>query len=73
MAHSRKFTVGMVVRVCEDIVKLLQQKNLILEYQGKRFIKVGLIEEQVGYRMRVTRQPIDGSKDYFERKLEFEI
>ena len=23
--------------------------------------------------MRVTRQPIDGSKDYFERKLEFEI
>jgi len=44
-----------------------------LEYQGKRFIKVGLIEEQVGYRMRVTRQPIDGSKDYFERKLEFEI
>lgn len=44
-----------------------------MEYQGKRFIKVGLIEEQVGYRMRVTRQPIDGSKDYFERKLEFEI
>lgn len=73
IAHSKLVTCGMVVRVCEDIVKLLQQKNLMLEYQGKRFIKVGPIEEQVGYKMRVTRHPIDGSRDYFERKLEFEI
>ena len=62
----------MVVRVCEDIVKLLHQKNLINEYFGKKFVKVGEIEKLVGYKMRVTRQPVDDGR-YFERKLESEI
>lgn len=61
----------MIVRECEEIVKLLQQKNLLNEFYGRRFIKVGEIEERVGYRMRVSRGPID-DKDYFERKLETE-
>jgi len=44
----------MKVRVCEDIVVLLQHKNLIAEYNGRRFIKVGVIEKELGIMMRIT-------------------
>ena len=58
----------MVVRVCEDIVKLIQQKNLLNEYYGRKYIKVGEIEAKLNFKMRVTRAPID-DKDIPERQL----
>ena len=62
----------MVVKVAEEIVKLIQQKHLLYEYYGKKHIKVGEIEQKLGYEMRVTRSPID-DKDFFYRKLLAEI
>jgi hypothetical protein len=56
----------MVVRVCEDIIKLIQQKNLLNEYYGRKYIKVGEIEAQLNFKMRVTRAPID-DKGFPER------
>lgn len=56
------------MRVCDDIVKLLQQRNLLLEYQGKKHIKVGEIEARVGYKMRVSRK-VAADADYYTRKL----
>ena len=46
-------------------------EKLACEFCGKKFIKVGIIEEKVGYKMRVTRAQLD-DKDYFEKKLEME-
>lgn len=60
------------MREVEDIVRLLQTKNLLNEYYGRKHIRVGVIEQKVGYKMRVTRDPID-DKNYLERKLETEI
>lgn len=71
VAHSAKFTTTRKVRICEDIVKLLQQKNLLLEYYGKRNIKVGEIEARVGYRMRLSRQ-LSNDASYLVRKLAME-
>lgn len=68
LAHSSKFSANKVVKVCEDIVQLLQQKNLLNEFYGKKFVRVGDIELKVGYNMRVTRAAIDGD-DFLERKL----
>lgn len=71
MHHSILFTTKRKVRVCEDIVHLLQQKNLMLEYYGKRHQKVGEIEERVGLRMRVSRDLVNDA-NYFVRKLAVE-
>ena len=38
------------------------------EYYGRKCIKVGEIEAKVGYKMRVTRQALDGA-DYLVNKL----
>ena len=38
------------------------------EYYGRKCIKVGEIEAKVGYKMRVTRQALDGP-DYLVNKL----
>jgi len=50
---------------------LLQRRNLLNEYLGKKYIKVGVIEEKVGYKMKVSRFLIDGNMTY-EKKLEIE-
>ena len=54
LLHSEIVCYSMKVRVCEDIVVLLQHKNLIAEYNGRRFIKVGVIEKELGIMMRIT-------------------
>lgn len=72
LTHSKVFTTERVVKECEEIVKLVQTKNLMNEYYGKKHVKVGQIEEKVGYKMRVTRDPIDDT-NYFERKLQTEV
>lgn len=72
ISHSKVFTTERVVRECEEIVKLVQTKNLMNEYYGRKFVKVGDIEEKVGYKMRVTRDPIDDT-NFFERKLQTEV
>ncbi len=55
LLHSEIVCYSMKVRVCEDIVVLLQQKNLIAEYNGRRFIKVGVIEKELGIMMRLPK------------------
>ena len=64
-----------LVKVKQDIVILLQEKNLMLEMQGKKnFKKVGEIERQLDWPIRIRSQfgPID-AKDYYSRKLRAEI
>ncbi len=63
----------MKVRVCEDIVVLLQHKNLIAEYNGRRFIKVGVIEKELGIMMRIPKFDPGQIRDYQSRKLENDI
>lgn len=66
----------MKVRICEDIVHLLQQKNLLNEYYGRRFIKVGVIEEKLKYvprdkhRISMLPQNKDGYRNYLALELE---
>ena len=55
LLHSEIVCYQMKVRVCEDIVVLLQHRNLIAEYNGRRFIKVGVIEKELGIMMRITK------------------
>ena len=59
----------------QDVVILLQEKNLLMEMQGrKNFIKVGEIEGRLDWPIRIRSKygPMD-SKDYYSRKLRSEI
>ena len=60
--HSELISVRMKVRVAQDIVVLLQEKNLLAEMNGsKNFIKVGEIERQLDWplRLRTKYGPLD--------------
>ena len=73
--HSDLIDHRKLVKVKQDIVILLQEKNLMLEMQGKKnFKKVGEIERQLDWPIRIRSQfgPID-AKDYYSRKLRAEI
>lgn len=45
----------------------------MLEYYGKKHIKVGVIEQRLNFRMRVWRHPLEYSEDVLTRKLLTEI
>lgn len=73
--HSDLIDYRRVVRVAQDVVILLQEKNLLSEMQGRKdFIKVGDIEGKLDWPIRIRSKygPID-SKDYYSRKLRSEI
>jgi len=55
LLHSEIVCFTMKVRVCEDIVVLLQHKNLVAEYHGRRYIKVGVIEKELGIMMKIPK------------------
>lgn len=58
-----------------DIVVLAQEKNLLEEfYGGKKFVKVGVIEEELNYPLRVSEKY--GSmedNDYFTRRIRIQF
>ena len=59
----------------QDIVILLQEKNLILEIQGrKNFVAVGEIERNLDWPILIKSKygPMD-AKDYYSRKLRHDI
>ena len=63
------------VRVIQDIVILAQEKNLLFEMTGrKNFIKVGEIERELDWPIRVRSHlgPMD-AQDYYSKKLRTEI
>lgn len=63
-----------LVRVCEEIVKLLQQKHLLLEYYGKPHVRVGDVEARLGFRMlRVSREAFNDTQGFYPRKMMVEI
>ena len=73
--HSDLIDYRRTVRVTQDIVILLQEKNLLFELQGKQnFVKVGEIERQMDWPIRIRSQfgPMD-AKDYYSSKLRAEI
>jgi len=73
--HSDLFDLRKVIRVTQDIVILLQEKNLISEMNGyKNYIKVGEIEQELDWPIRIRSRfgPMD-AKDYYSRKLRTEI
>ena len=73
--HSDLIDYRRVVRASQDVVILLQEKNLLLEMQGrKNFVKVGDIEGRLDWPIRIRSKygPMD-SKDYYSRKLRTEI
>ena len=70
--HSQTIATESVVRVCEQIVDLLQQKNLMKEWMGSKFIKVGVIEQKVGYKMNKSEPTIDDPEAFLLRKLQTE-
>lgn len=73
LLHSEIVCFTMKVRVCEDIVVLLQHKNLVAEYHGRRFIKVGLIEKELGIMMKIPKFDPGQQRDYETRKLLSEV
>jgi len=73
--HSDLIDLRRQVKLTQDIVILVQEKNLLFEMQGsKNFIKVGDIERQLDMPIRIRSKwgPMD-SKDYYSRKLRTEI
>ena len=63
------------VRIMQDIVILVQEKNLLSEMQKrKNFIKVGEIERRLDWPIRIRSKygPLD-AKDYYSRKLRSDI
>ena len=59
----------------QDIVILVQEKNLLSEMQKrKNFTKVGEIERRLDWPIRIRSKygPLD-AKDYYSRKLRHEI
>ena len=59
------------VRLLSDIVVLAQEKNLLDEYYGiPGFKKVGVIEEELNYPLRVSeRYGSIEDNDYFTRRV----
>jgi len=73
--HSDLIDLRRIIRVTQDVVILLQEKNLLFELQGHtNFILVGQIERQLDWPIRIRSRygPID-AKDYYSRKLRTEI
>lgn len=73
--HSDLIDARKITAVVQDIVILLQEKNLLAELQGQEdFIKVGEVERKLDWPIRIRSRygPID-SKDYYSRKLRQEI
>lgn len=73
--HSDLMDMRKIVRLKQDIVILLQEKNLLAEMQGKKvYVKVGEIERELDWPIRIRHQfgPIDAN-DYYSRKLRAEI
>ena len=74
LPHSEIVCYTMKNRVCEEIVRLLQEKNLLAEHSGRKFIKVGVIETQLGYRVLAKDKYGPGvHKDYYMRKMALEV
>ena len=63
------------IRVLQDIVVLLQEKNLLAEVQGAaKFTRVGEIERELDWPLELREKygPI-GSADYFSKKLRMQL
>ena len=73
LLHSEIVCFTMKVRVCEDIVVLLQHKNLVAEYHGRRYIKVGVIEKELGIMMKIPKFDPGQKRDFETRKLLNEV
>jgi len=73
--HSDLIDIRREVKLTQDVVILLQEKNLLSEMQGKKnFVKVGEIERELDWPIRIRSQfgPMD-AKDYYSSKLRTEI
>ena len=69
--HSDLIDYRRLVRAYQDIVILLQEKNLLIEMRGgKNFIRVGEIEQQMDWPIKIRSRygPMD-AKDYYSKKL----
>jgi hypothetical protein len=74
LPHSEFVCYGQKVRVCEQIVRLLQEKNLSAQNSGQNFIPVGIIEAQLGYQVMARAEYSQGiTKDSVALRLMWEI
>lgn len=75
VSHSATISMNMKVRICEDIIHLIQQKQLLNEFYARRFIKVGVIEEKLKYVPRPKNQwrLNKDSKDQYHNFLTLEV
>ena len=62
------------MRIIQEVVVLLQEKNLLDEVAGKKHIKVGEIERELNWPLSLKSKygPME-SNDYFSRKLRTQI
>lgn len=69
--HSAIISCTQKLRILSDIVVLAQEKNLLDEYYGsKTFKKVGVIEAELGYPLRIAeRYGSMEDNDYFTRRM----
>ena len=73
--HSDVVGIQRKVRVLQDVVVLLQEKNLLDEVANKKgYIKVGEIEQQLNWPLSL-RQKYNTAEnnDYFSKKLRTQI
>ena len=73
--HSDLIDYRRLVRLMQDIVILLQEKNLLIEMRGgKNYTKVGEVERKVNWPIKIRSRfgPMDAN-DYYSRKLRSEI
>jgi hypothetical protein len=73
--HSKIITAMKKVRILSDIVVLAQEKHLLEEFHGGRnFKKVGVIEAELNYPLRVSEKygSMDDN-DYFTRRVRIQF
>ena len=73
--HSELIDTRLKVRAVQDVVILLQEKNLLAELNGSsNYIKVGEIEREQDWplRLRTKYGPLD-AKDYYSKKLRTQV
>lgn len=73
--HSAIISCVQKLRILADIVVLAQEKNLLDEYYGsKTYKKVGLIEAEMSYPLRIAeRYGSMEDNDYFTRRMRIQF
>ena len=71
--HADLLDFRKLTRIMTEVVILLQEKNILAEAQGKKFVKVGMIERHVKWPIEIKRVASIVRDDFYSKKLRQDI